>query len=134
VFEYAASLDDAGEIRAEQRDPLELGDAWLPEHLVLAAVARCTLAALRFHAGDAAVSAAATMHGTVTRRDDDGRYAFVDLAVDFVVGLDPEPEGDALGQLLARAERDCFVGNSLTVKPRYSWRVNGRAAGPTSTP
>jgi hypothetical protein len=28
-------------------------------------------------------------------------------------------------ELLARAERDCFVGASLTVKPRYSWTVNG---------
>jgi len=28
-------------------------------------------------------------------------------------------------ELLARAQRDCFVGASLTARPRYEWRVNG---------
>ena len=40
--------------------------------------------------------------------------------------LAPEPEQDALGELLALAERDCFVGSSLTAKPSYRWVVNGR--------
>ena len=33
--------------------------------------------------------------------------------------------------LLEKAERDCFVGASLTARPRYTWLVNGRevAAG-----
>jgi len=42
------------------------------------------------------------------------------------VKLEPQPEPDALAELLALAERDCFVGSSLTAKPRYRWVVNGR--------
>ena len=38
-----------------------------------------------------------------------------------------EPEPDALSELLALAERDCFVGSSLTAKPSYRWVVNGRS-------
>ena len=34
---------------------------------------------------------------------------------------------DALAELLAKAERDCFVGASLTAKPSYRWTVNGAA-------
>jgi hypothetical protein len=26
-------------------------------------------------------------------------------------------------ELLAKAERDCFIGASLTVKPTYAWTV-----------
>ena len=29
-------------------------------------------------------------------------------------------------ELLELAERDCFVGSSLTAKPSYRWLVNGR--------
>ena len=35
--------------------------------------------------------------------------------------LDPPPE--SLDELLAKAERDCFIGASLTVKPSYDWVV-----------
>ena len=31
--------------------------------------------------------------------------------------------GKAVAELLAKAERDCFVGNSLTVTPVYEWTV-----------
>jgi hypothetical protein len=40
------------------------------------------------------------------------------------VELDPAPPGDELETLLARAERDCFIGASLTVKPTYEWTVS----------
>jgi len=46
--------------------------------------------------------------------------------VELEVELDPAPSGEALGELIARCERDCFVGSSLTAKPAYRWRVNGR--------
>jgi len=39
--------------------------------------------------------------------------------------LEPEPSAEELRALVAKAERDCFVGASLTVKPAYRWRVNG---------
>ena len=61
------------------------------------------------------------------RIETDERYALVETEVELTVGLEPEPE--ALGELLAAAERDCFVGSSLTAKPSYRWIVNGRAIG-----
>lgn len=118
-FEYAVRerLGDAP--RAEQD--------WAPEHLVLAGLARCTLKSLAFHAkrGELAVSGSASAEGLVTRREDDGLYAFVEIECALDVTLEPLPERERLGELLALAERDCFVGASLTAKPRYKWRVNG---------
>ena len=46
------------------------------------------------------------------------------------VELEPEPEPGGLTGLLALAERDCFVGSSLTAKPTYRWTVNGRTIAP----
>ena len=59
----------------------------------------------------------------VTQRDTDGRYAFVHIRVDVDVTLDPRPRTPR--ELVAKAERDCFVGASLTARPRYHWIVNG---------
>lgn len=39
--------------------------------------------------------------------------------------MEPVPPGDELAALIAKAERDCFVGASLDPPPRYRWRVNG---------
>jgi len=129
-FEYAASLDGDGRLLADGGDPLEPGDAWAPEHLVLAGLMRCTLKSLAFHAGQTDVSATggATAEGVVTRREDDGRFAFVEIDCALDVQLDPLPRGEALTELLDLAERDCFVGASLTTPPRYTWRVNGEVA------
>jgi hypothetical protein len=62
----------------------------------------------------------------VTRRDEDGRYAFVEIECGLDVELDPAPEPGALRDLLDQAEWGCFIGASLTAKPRYEWRVNGQ--------
>jgi organic hydroperoxide reductase OsmC/OhrA len=126
-FEYAASVDRDGRIRADGAHELELDDAWTPEHLVLAGLASCMLTSLDFHAKRRNVSArgSAAAEGLVTTRDDDGRYAFVEVECGLDVELDPLPAGDELVELLDLAERDCFIGASLTAKPRYEWRVNG---------
>ena len=57
------------------------------------------------------------------QRDTDGRHAFVHIKVDVDVTLDPRPQSPR--ELVAKAERDCFVGASLTARPRYHWTVNG---------
>ena len=57
------------------------------------------------------------------RVESDGRYAFVEVGVRADVTLSPAPAD--VRELLAKAERDCFVAASLTVAPRYSWTVNG---------
>jgi len=128
-FRYAIGLDRAGRITADGRSPLELDPAWTPEHLLLAALVRCTLQSLRFHVGPDGVDfvASASAAGMVTKRPEDGRYAFVELDVELDLDLEPAPVGDELEALLEKAERDCFVGASLSPSPRYRWRVNGTA-------
>lgn len=126
-FEYAAAVDRAGRVSAEGGPPAALGDEWSPEALVLAGLARCTLKSLSYHArrDDRDVAGRAAASGVVTRRDSDGRYAFVEIRCDLDVDLEPPSPGDELPALLVKAERDCFVSASLTAPTLYRWRVNG---------
>jgi uncharacterized OsmC-like protein len=128
VFEYRVTTDadwTAWSDRGGSGIPRE--EAWSPEHLLLASLTRCTLTSLEYHArrGGITFTASADARCTVTRREEDERFAVVAISVDFDVSLDPRPEPDALRDLLARAERDCFVGASLTAKPVYVWKVDG---------
>ena len=129
-LEFAISLDRQGALQAEERTRLAPPEEWTPEHLLLAALAQCTIASLRYHAERAGrdVVADAAARGVVTKREDDGRYAFVEIECAVDVDVDPMP-ADETSELLAKAERDCFIGASLSVKPRYEWRVNGEPAG-----
>lgn len=104
---------------------------WWAEHYVLAGLVRCTLASLDYAARRAGsnVTGSGAAHGVVTRREEDGRYAFVEIEATFDVQLAPAPDQEALKDLLEKAEAGCFVGNSLTAKPRYSWIVNGEEVG-----
>ena len=90
-------------------------------------LALCTLQSLRFHTDRVGIDflAKGSASGVVTKRADDGRYAFVDLDVEIDLELEPVPAREELTALLAKAERDCFVGASLKPSPRYRWRVNG---------
>ncbi len=100
---------------------------WTPEHLVLAGLCRCSLTSFRYHARRAGHEpiASASAHGVVTRREEDGRFAFVQIRVALDVVLEPQPPRDEIAELVLKGERDCFVGASLTVKPDYHWTVNG---------
>ena len=104
---------------------LAADDAWTPEHLVLAGLGHCTLKSLEYHAQRVRIASSGTVaaSGEVTQRDTDGRYAFVRIKVELDVTLEPAPAN--VRELLSKAERDCFVGASLTAKPRYRWTVNG---------
>ena len=126
-FRYAIELDRVGRVTADGQAPLDLDPAWTPEHLVLAGLVRCTLQSLRFHAAREGIDflASATASARVTRRGEDDRYAFVEIAVELELEVEPMPPGDDLRELIAKAERDCFVGASLQPPPRYRWRVNG---------
>ena len=129
---YTIELTAAGELRDGNGVPLEVPAEWSAEHLLLAALVRCSLTSLRHHAQRGGVdvpSASGRARGLVTRRETDGRYAVVESEADLSVELEPEPESSALAELLATAERDCFIGSSLTVEPRYRWTVNGRTTG-----
>jgi organic hydroperoxide reductase OsmC/OhrA len=126
-FRYAIALDRAGRVTADGQAELDLDPAWTPEHLVLAGLTRCTVQSLCFHADRAKVDfvASARAWALVTRPAPDERYAFVEIDVDLDLELEPLPPPDELQELLALAERDCFVGASLRPHPRYRWRVNG---------
>jgi uncharacterized OsmC-like protein len=128
---YRVDLTTAGELKDENGVALDPPAEWSPEHLLLAALVRCSLKSLRYHAERTGVdvrSASGSSRTLVTKRETDERYALVETNVELVVELEPEPEPDALAELLALAERDCFVGSSFTAKPSYRWVVNRRTA------
>ena len=103
---------------------LEPGEGWTPDHLLLAALVQCSIESLTYHARRAGheVTASGSAHAIVTRRVTDGRYAVTEADVRIDAQLRPrttEPD-----ELTAKAERDCFVGASLTIAPRYEWHVS----------
>ena len=104
---------------------------WTAEHLLLAGLARCSLTSLDFPAQrrSIAVRGTAAAAGVVTKRDEDGRYAFVHVDCLLDVELEPPPDRESVAELLALAERDCFIGASLTAPPHYVWYVNGEHVG-----
>jgi uncharacterized OsmC-like protein len=125
-FRYAIDLDEGGSLRAEDGTRLDEDPAWSPEHLLLAALVRCSLKSLGYHARRAHIEVA-DAHGSAralfAQRESDDRYAAVECEVDLAVRLTPQPGEGELAELLAKAERDCFIGASLTVKPTYRWTV-----------
>jgi uncharacterized OsmC-like protein len=127
---YAVDLTEGGELTDENGVVLDVPVEWSPEHLLLAALVRCSLKSLHYHAqrkGLDVGSTSARSRTLVTQRETDDRYALVQTDVELAVELDPEPEPDTLAELLELAERDCFVGSSLTATPSYRWAVNGRS-------
>jgi organic hydroperoxide reductase OsmC/OhrA len=128
VIEIDVSVDGARTARSGRGgSPLAAEDAWSAEHLVLAGLVRCTLTSLDHHVRRAGLTATAegSARGKVTKRDGDGLYAFVDVEARYDVELEGAPDRAAVVELLDRAERGCFVGNSLTARPTYHWTVNG---------
>ena len=128
-FRYTVDLAPTGELRDENGVRLDVPPEWTPEHLLLAALIRCSLQSLHYHAGRSALavrSAAGSSRTLITRRGTDGRYGIVETDVELALEIEPEPGSEELAELLAAAERDCFVGASFSVKPRYRWTVNGR--------
>ncbi len=128
VLEFDVTVDRDRTARSGRGgDAISVDQAWAAEHLVLAGLVRCTLSSLDHSAGRAGLDVAASgrAHGVVTKRDDDGRYAFVRIDVHFELELDAATDPDAVKELVARAEKGCFVGNSLIARPAYQWTVNG---------
>jgi organic hydroperoxide reductase OsmC/OhrA len=126
-FEYAAAVDRAGRISTKGGGPVALPDGWSPEALVLAGLAWCVLISLAYHTRREGrdVTASAATSGVVTKRESDGRYAFVEVRCEIEAEVEPAPPGDELAALIAKAERDCFISASLTTETAYSWQVNG---------
>src|SRR5579862_9597686 len=93
VFEYSVELAADGELSVPGGNSLRTPEGWTADHLLLAALVRCSIDSLAFHARRAGneVSATGEGHGTVTKRDD-GRYAFVEIGVRVDVQLEPRAE------------------------------------------
>lgn len=126
TLEFSVSLDERWAATSDRGGAaLEAAEAWTPEHLVLTALCRCLLTSLDYHLGRAGLAGRshASARGSVSRRESDGRFAFVEIAVDVAVEI---PADAARARELAeKAERGCFVGASLTAPPTYRWTVNG---------
>ena len=116
-FDYEVSLDETWDGWSDRGGGVLAGAdeaSWTPEHLLLAGLARCSLTSL---------TSRATARGTVRRREVDDRFAFVEIHVDADVAFDPKPDDVTVAELLAKAERDCFIAASLTAETTYAWEV-----------
>jgi organic hydroperoxide reductase OsmC/OhrA len=123
IFDYAVELGVDGTFAIPGGAAFLPPSEWTADHLLLAALLRCSLDSLAYHARRArsTTRASGSASGRVTKRESDGRYAFAEIDVRIVAMLEP-PAADPEA-LVAKAERDCFVGSSLAVRPRYDWRL-----------
>ncbi len=135
-FTYDVLLEDGGVLLADGAGAIDAPEAWKPDHFLVAALLTCTLQSLRYHADRAGLEASGRGEGRalVTKRVEDGRYAVVEIVVSYDIALESDPGDERVAELLAKAERDCFVGASLTVGPEYRWTVNGRAVSARAAP
>ena len=82
VLQFDVTVDRAGNARsALGGSSLPREAEWWAEHLVLAGLVRCTLASLDYAARRAGVNVVSSgrAHGVVTKREDDGLYALVEI-------------------------------------------------------
>lgn len=135
-FTYDVRLDDGGAMLADGEGAIQPPESWKPDHFLVAALLRCALKSLRYHAERAGLEASGRAEGRalVTKREADERYAVVEIVASYEIALEPDPGDDETAVLLFKAERDCFVGASLTTKPEYRWSVNGRAVSARAAP
>ncbi|HZT92136.1 MAG TPA: OsmC family protein [Gaiellaceae bacterium] len=124
VLEYHVELDGAGRMTIPGGGQIVPPAGWSADHLLLAALVRCSIDSLAYHARRTGSSLEATgsAHGRITKTGEDGRYRFVHIDVRIDARL--TPRADDVDALVAKAERDCFVGASLLVKPEYQWRLS----------
>ncbi len=124
VLEYDVELDHGGRMTIPGGGQLVPPEGWSADHLLLAALVRCSIDSFTYHARRAghAVTASGSAHGTVTRAGDDDRFRFVGIDVSIDAQLDPR--ADDAAELIRKGERDCFISASLTIEPRYEWRVS----------
>jgi len=124
TLEYAVELDEGGRLTVPGGGQFVTPEGWSADHLLLAALVRCSIDSLAYHARRAGhnVTANGEAFGKVTKREGDGRYALVEIDVSVHAQLSPRATDTA--QLTEKAERDCFVGASLTIEPTYTWHVS----------
>jgi organic hydroperoxide reductase OsmC/OhrA len=124
ILEYAVEVDSAGRMTIPGGGQFVPPEGWSADHLLLAALVRCSIDSFAYHARRAGheVAVSGEAQGTITKSGEDGRYRFVEIDVRIDAQL--TPRADEAGELVAKAERDCFIGASLTLKPEYMWHVS----------
>jgi len=124
TLEYAVELDEGGRLTVPGGGQFVTPEGWSADHLLLAALIHCSIDSFGYHARRAGHTATGTgsAHGTITKSGDDGRYRFV--AIDVRLDVQVIPRASDPAPLIMKAERDCFVAASLTVKPEYEWHVS----------
>ncbi len=124
VFEYAVELDGGGRLTIPGGGQFVPPEGWSADHLLLAALVRCSIDGFAYHARRAGheVCATGSARGTITKSGADDRFRFVEIEVTIDAQL--EPRADDPSALIAKGERDCFVGASLQLEPSYRWNVS----------
>lgn len=124
VLEYAVEVDGAGRMTIPGGGQFVPPEGWSADHLLLAALVRCSIDSLAYHARRVGheLAASGEAQGTITQSGEDNRYRFVAIGVRINAQL--TPRASETDELIAKAERDCFIGASLTVKPEYAWHVS----------
>jgi organic hydroperoxide reductase OsmC/OhrA len=122
-----AELSTAGVARLRTAPPAEYdgpGDAWSPEHLLLASVQACFLFTFRAIARVSKVEFIGlelSAAGTVDRRDGVTRFTEIILRPRLTVA--PGTNRDSILQILHRSERACLVSASLATPVRLEPEV-----------
>jgi organic hydroperoxide reductase OsmC/OhrA len=124
LLEYAVEVDSGGRMTIPGGGQFVPPEGWSADHLLLAALVRCSIDSFAYHARRAGHAVVASGHaqGTITKSGEDGRYRFVEI--DVLIHAQLIPRAAETEELVAKAERDCFIGASLTVKPEYVWHVS----------
>jgi organic hydroperoxide reductase OsmC/OhrA len=124
VLEYAVDVDTAGRMTIPGGGQFVPPEGWSADHLLLAALVRCSIDSLAYHARRTGheVAASGEAQGKITKTGEDGRYRFVEILVSINAQLTPRT--NEVDDLIAKAERDCFISASLTLKPEYTWHVS----------
>ena len=114
------TADDVPELRTAP--PLEFdgpGDAWSPEHLLLAAVETCFLFSLRAVARASRIeftTCDVTAEGTLDRAD--GALRFTGITLRAQLRLAPGTDPDRARRAVEKAERACLISASLSTPVR----------------
>ena len=125
TLEYAVELDEGGRLTVPGGGQFVTPEGWSADHLLLAALVRCSIDSFAYHARRAGHTVDG--HRLGARHDhEDRRRRPLSLRRDRRA---TRRAGDAARRairtsLIMKAERDCFVGASLTVKPEYEWHVS----------
>jgi uncharacterized OsmC-like protein len=107
--------------------PLEFdgpGDAWSPEHLLLASIEACFLLTLRAVARASKVefsTVTATIDGTVDRQD--GIIRFTEIVLRPRVVLAPGTDPERALRVVEKSERACLVTASLATRVRLEPQI-----------